>query len=66
MAETIAAVATGNSVSGIGVIHISGDKAIEIAQKVFKSADGTPWRSLKAIPPSTAMFTAARKVLTTP
>ena len=47
MAETIAAVATGNSVSGIGVIRISGDKAIEIAQKVFKSADGTPLAELK-------------------
>ena len=36
MSKTIAAIATGNSVSGIGVIRISGDSAIEIAQKVFK------------------------------
>ena len=42
MSKTIAAVATGNSVSGIGVIRISGDDAIEIAQKVFKAMDGTP------------------------
>lgn len=47
MAKTIAAVATGNSVSGIGVIRISGDDAIEIAQKVFKAKDGTPLSSLK-------------------
>ena len=47
MAKTIAAVATGNSVSGIGVIRISGDNAIEIADKVFKAVDGTPLSSLK-------------------
>lgn len=47
MAKTIAAVATGNSVSGIGVIRISGDRAIEIAQKVFKALDGTPLSELK-------------------
>lgn len=42
MSGTIAAIATGNSTSGIGVIRISGDNAIEIAQKVFTAADGTP------------------------
>lgn len=42
MAKTIAAIATGNSVAGIGVIRISGDTAIEVADKVFKAADGTP------------------------
>lgn len=47
MANTIAAVATGNSVSGIGVIRISGDQAIEIADKVFKAMDSTPLTSLK-------------------
>lgn len=47
MAKTIAAVATGNSVSGIGVVRISGDRAIEIAQKVFKALDGTPLSELK-------------------
>lgn len=46
MSKTIAAVATGNSVSGISVIRISGDDAIEIAQKVFKAMDGTPLSSL--------------------
>ena len=47
MSKTIAAIATGNSVSGIGVIRISGERAIEIAQKIFKSADNTPLSSLK-------------------
>lgn len=47
MAEAIAAIATGNSVSGIGVIRISGDAAIDIADKVFKAADGTSLNTLK-------------------
>lgn len=47
MSKTIAAVATGNSVAGIGVIRISGDDAIEIADKVFKAMDGTPLTQLK-------------------
>lgn len=41
VAKTIAAVATGNSAGGIGVIRISGDCAIEIADKIFKPADGS-------------------------
>lgn len=41
MEKTIAAVATGNAAGGIGVIRISGEKAIEIADKVFKAADGS-------------------------
>ncbi len=36
MAKTIAAIATGNSAGGIGVIRISGDNAVEIANKVFE------------------------------
>lgn len=39
MAKTIAAIATGNSAGGIGVIRISGDKATEIASKVFEPMD---------------------------
>ncbi len=41
MAKTIAAVATGNTAGGIGVIRISGDKAIEIASKVFAPCDNS-------------------------
>lgn len=47
MSKTIAAVATGSSVSGIGIIRISGDRAIDIAQKVFKAMDGTSLCELK-------------------
>lgn len=36
MAKTIAAIATGNTAGGIGVIRISGDNAVEIANKVFE------------------------------
>lgn len=36
MSKTIAAIATGNSAGGIGVIRISGDDAITIASKVFE------------------------------
>lgn len=41
MSKTIAAVATGNSAGGIGVIRISGDDAINIASKVFAPANGS-------------------------
>lgn len=47
MSRTIAAVATGNSAAGIGVIRISGDNAVEIAEKVFAAVDGTPLSALK-------------------
>lgn len=40
MAETIAAVSTPSGEGGIGIVRISGDKAIGIADKVFKSANG--------------------------
>ena len=44
--STIAAIATGNAPAGIGVIRISGDRAIEIADKVFQCADGSELCSL--------------------
>ena len=47
MADTIAAVATGASAGGIGVIRISGDNAFDIADKVFKAMDGKKLSSLK-------------------
>ena len=47
MEKTIAAVATGNAAGGIGVIRISGEKAIEIADKVFSAADGSSLSELK-------------------
>lgn len=47
MEKTIAAVATGNAAGGLGVIRISGEKAIETADKVFKPQDGSSLSDLK-------------------
>ncbi len=47
MEKTIAAIATGNSAGGIGVIRISGDCALEIADRVFKAKDGTSLLNLQ-------------------
>ena len=44
---TIVAPATGNTPGGIGVIRISGDRAVEIAAKVFACADGSSLLDLK-------------------
>ena len=35
MSHTIAAVSTGNQVSAIGILRLSGEGCIEIAEKVF-------------------------------
>lgn len=42
MSDTIAAVATGNAVTALGIIRISGDRAVEITDKIFKPAGETP------------------------
>ena len=47
MNNTIAAIATGNSAGGIGVIRISGDNAIAVADKVFKCMDNSLLSNLK-------------------
>ncbi len=47
MSDTIAAVATPLSAGGIGVIRISGESAIEIADKVVRTTSGKSLASLK-------------------
>lgn len=47
MADTIAALSTPLAAGGIGVIRISGDDAIEIADKVVKTTSGKALSSLK-------------------
>ena len=42
MSRTIAAVSTGNTVSAIGIIRLSGEDVISIAQRVFTRQNGTP------------------------
>ena len=53
MAKTIAAIATPHGVGGIGVVRLSGDRAVEIAQAVFRAADGS---RLADLPGYTARF----------
>ena len=38
--DTIAAIATGMSNSGIGIVRISGPEAVETAEKVYRSKNG--------------------------
>lgn len=47
MSETIAAVSTPVAAGGIGVIRISGDDAIEIADKLFRATSGKALSQLK-------------------
>lgn len=47
MSDTIAAVSTPVASGGIGVIRISGDNAIDIADKIFKGVSGKSLSSLK-------------------
>ena len=45
MSHTIAAVSTGNCVSAIGILRLSGDDCIAIAEKVFTLNSGAPFAS---------------------
>lgn len=42
MSDTIAAIATGNLISAIGIIRLSGDGAISIAEELFTPSSGKP------------------------
>ncbi len=53
MSDTIAAIATGLVVSAIGIIRLSGDSAIEIAQTVFAPSSG---KKLSDYPDRTLVF----------
>ncbi|MGM9521123.1 MAG: tRNA uridine-5-carboxymethylaminomethyl(34) synthesis GTPase MnmE [Oscillospiraceae bacterium] len=48
MSDTIAAVATGNVRSAIGIVRLSGDGAIEAADKIFRAKNGRPLLSAPA------------------
>ena len=47
MEKTISAISTANGIGGIGVIRISGESAIETADRVFKAASGKKLCELK-------------------
>ncbi len=52
--DTIAAIATGMTNAGIGIIRISGTEAIEIADRVFQAKN--PNKVLKSTPSYSALF----------
>ena len=45
MSDTIAAIATGTQVSAIGIIRISGEKALTVIDEIFLPASGQPMSS---------------------
>ncbi len=51
--STIAAIATPCAPAGLGVVRLSGEDALAVAQKIFRSADGIRLRDL---PPYTARY----------
>ncbi|MBR0041010.1 MAG: tRNA uridine-5-carboxymethylaminomethyl(34) synthesis GTPase MnmE [Oscillospiraceae bacterium] len=44
MSDTIAAIATGASVSAIGIVRLSGERAIDLADALFRPASGAAMR----------------------
>ena len=42
MSDTIAAVATGNVLSAIGILRLSGDGTLAVIDRVFRPANGCP------------------------
>ncbi|HIT33081.1 MAG TPA: tRNA uridine-5-carboxymethylaminomethyl(34) synthesis GTPase MnmE [Candidatus Faecousia intestinigallinarum] len=48
MSHTIAAVSTGNQVSAIGILRLSGDDCVQIAQQVFQAKSGIPLSHIPA------------------
>lgn len=58
MSDTIAAIATGNVVSAIGIIRLSGEDAVGITEMVFSPLSGKP---LSAYPDRQLVLGADRK-----
>ena len=46
MSSVIAAVSTGNQISAIGILRLTGEGCAQVAGKVFKSNSGTPLREV--------------------
>ena len=42
MTDTITAISTANGTAGIGIIRVSGPVAVQVADRVFRAADGQP------------------------
>ena len=45
--STIAAISTGQAAGGIGIVRISGENALNVADRIFKSVQGTDLKKLK-------------------
>ena len=61
--DTIAAISTGMTSSGIGIIRISGPEAIAIADKVYDSRSG---KKLENMPTHTIHYTIRSRAGHTP
>ena len=62
MRDTIAAISTAVSASGIGIIRVSGTRAVEIANQVYRSKKKTgSYHKPPPIPFIMAIFTMERK-----
>lgn len=59
MSDTIAAIATGNQVSAIGIIRLSGDRAIELANEIFAPASG---REMSTYPDRQLVYGSLRDI----
>ena len=59
MEKTIAAISTANGLGGIGVIRISGEKALSVAESVFRSVTGKKITEMKGY---TGMCSDARRL----
>lgn len=62
--DTVAAISTAQGEGGIGVIRISGDDALRIADKIFYSVSGKKVTEMKGYTASFGKFQKTVKILT--
>ena len=56
--DTIAAIATGMSNSGIGIVRISGDHAFEVIDRIYRNKKGEPQALSKADTHTCLLYTS--------
>lgn len=59
--DTIAAIATAMTSSGIGIVRISGDEAVSITEQIFKMKNGKNSQICRAIPFIMDLFRMKKK-----
>lgn len=62
--DTVAAISTAQGEGGIGVIRISGDNALQIADKIFNSISGKKVTEMKGYTASFGKISKTVKILT--